>query len=139
MDLNKVTLIGNLTRNPESKNLPSGQAVVRCGVATNRVFKTKEGEKKELVVFHNFVVWGKLGEVVMKFLKKGDKVYLEGRIDNRSYQDKAGAKKNISEVVIENLIMLGGASSKTKSAKQKQVEEAAVTEEEIDLEKVPFN
>lgn len=138
MDLNKVTLIGNLTRDPESKNLPSGQAVVKGGVATNRVFKTKEGEKKEVTVFHNFVAWSKLGEIVMKFLKKGDKVYLEGRIDNRSYQDKTGAKKYISEVVVDNLIMLGGASSKAKTTKQKQAEEAAVEEEEVDLEKIPF-
>ena len=136
MDLNRVFLIGNLTRDPESKEIANGQKVVKFGLATNRIFKSG-GNKKEEVVFHNVIAWGKLGEIVEKYLKKGSRVYLEGRVNNRKYEDK-GVTKYYSEVVARELLMLGSTNgSKSKQSKEKVIEET-VEEEEVDLEKIPF-
>lgn len=133
MDLNKVTLIGNLTRDPETKEV-NGNKVARFGLATNYAWKDKKtGEKKEDVVFHNVSAWNGLGEVAGKWLKKGNKVFIEGRVNNRSYE-KDGVKKNYSEVVAKNMIMLSGKAAKS----EKSAKEAEVVEEEVDATKVPF-
>lgn len=139
MDLNKVSLIGRLTRDPESKSISTGSQIVKFGLATNRTYKVKS-EKKEETVFHNIIAWGKLGEIISKFLKKGDKVYIDGRVNNRSFQDKSGVKKYYSEIVANNMIMLGGNSNKKKTVKELQADEvqSEVVEEEVDVEKIPF-
>ena len=101
MYINKVTLYGNLTRDPESRALPSGQQVVSFGMATNRTYKDKEGQKQEQTEFHNVVAFGRLAEVMGQYLKKGRPVYVEGRLQTRSWE--ADGKKNYkTEVVADN-------------------------------------
>ena len=134
MDLNKVNLIGNLTQDPELKNLPSGQGVALFNVATNynwRDVKTKE--KKSRADFHRIVAWGRLAEIITTYLKKGSKVYLEGRLQNRSWEDKAGQKKYTTEVVASDLIMLGGSQKKESTGDETAKQDIEV--EEIQAEK----
>ena len=104
--LNKVQLIGNLTRDPELKYTGTGMAVATFTIATNRSWTTDTGEKKEEADFTRLVAWNKLAEICGQLLKKGRKVYVEGRLSNRSYQDKDGVTKYISEVVINDMILL---------------------------------
>lgn len=104
--LNKVQLIGNLTRDPELKYTGTGMAVCSFTIATNRSWTTDTGEKKEEADFTRIVAWNKLAEICGQLLKKGRKVYVEGRLSNRSYQDKDGVTKYISEVVINDMILL---------------------------------
>jgi len=103
--LNKVLLIGNLTRDPEVKYTPSGTAVSTFGLATNREWASQSGEKQSSVEFHNLVVWSKLAEICGKFLHKGDKIYVEGRLQTREWEGDNG-KRRTTEVVVENMIML---------------------------------
>ncbi len=104
--LNKVQLIGNVTRDPELKYTGTGTAVCTFTIATNRSWTTDTGEKKDEADFTRVVAWQKLAEICGQLLKKGRKVYVEGRLSNRSYQDKDGQTKYISEVVISDMILL---------------------------------
>jgi single-strand DNA-binding protein len=104
--LNKVMLIGNLTRDPEMRYTPQGTAVCTFGVATNRSWTTGSGEKKEDVEFHNVVAWNKLAEICAQLLKKGRKVYVEGRLQTRSWQGQDGTQKQRTEVVINDMVIL---------------------------------
>lgn len=104
--LNRVTLIGNLTRDPELRYTPGGMAVVSFGVATNRVWVTKQGERKEDAQFHRIVAWNKLAELCSQLLSKGRRVYVEGRIQYREYTDAENNKKQISEIIIDDMIIL---------------------------------
>jgi single-strand DNA-binding protein len=104
--LNKVMLIGNLTRDPEMRYTPQGTAVCTFGVATNRQWTTENGEKKEDAEFHNIVAWNKLAEICAQLLKKGRKVYVEGRLSTRSWQGQDGAQKQRTEVVISDMVIL---------------------------------
>ncbi|MBU0670656.1 single-stranded DNA-binding protein [Patescibacteria group bacterium] len=134
MDLNKVTLIGNLTRDPETKEV-NGNKLAKFGLATNYSWKDREsGDKKEDVVFHNIVAWNGLGSTAAKYLKKGNKVFIEGRVNNRKWEDKKGDKRFSSEVIAKNMIMLSGKSATSDKAQK----EAEVVEEEVDSNKVPF-
>lgn len=101
MYLNKVLLYGNLTRDPEMRALPSGQQVASFSIATNRTYKNKEGQKQEAVEYHNVVAFGRQAEVIGQYLKKGRPVFVEGRIQTRSWE-KDGNKQYRTEVVIEN-------------------------------------
>jgi len=103
--LNRVQLIGNLTRDPELRYTPQGTAVCTFGLATNRTWTT-EGEKKEDTEFHRIVAWNKLAELCSQLLAKGRKVYVEGRISSRSWTGQDGAQKNTTEIVIEDMIIL---------------------------------
>lgn len=105
MNLNKVFLIGNLTRDPELKSTPSGQSVVTVGLATNRRWTDPSGQKHEEAEFHNVVLWRRLAEIATKFLKKGSLVYIEGRLKTRSWQGQDGQKRYITEIIAENLQM----------------------------------
>ena len=100
MYLNKVLLYGNLTRDPELKALPSGQQVASFGLATNRSFKNKEGAQQEQTEFHNIVAFGRTAEVMGQYLKKGRPIYIEGRIQTRSW-DKDGQKQYRTEIVVD--------------------------------------
>ena len=102
MNLNKVLLIGNLTRDPEMRSLPSGQPVASFGLATNRVW-SKNGQKQTQAEFHNIVAFGRLAEIASQYLSKGKMAYIEGRIQTRTWQDKEGNKKNRTEVIAERL------------------------------------
>jgi single-strand DNA-binding protein len=103
MNLNKVFLIGNLTRDPETKALPSGQPVATFGLATNRVWKDKSGTKQTQAEFHNVVVFGRLAEIVQQYTSKGKMVLIEGRIQTRTWQAQDGQKRSRTEIIAESL------------------------------------
>jgi single-strand DNA-binding protein len=130
--LNRVMLIGNLGKDPELRYTTSGVAVATFTVATNEQWKDQDGNPQERTEWHNIVAWKKLAEIVGEWLKKGKKVYVEGRIQTRSYDDKnTGAKKYITEIVAENIIMLdskgSGESGTTTHATAPVAEEHAAT------------
>lgn len=148
--LNKVQLIGNITRDPEVRQIPSGQMVCTIGVATNRAWKDQQGQKQEQTEFHNVVCWGRLAEIAGQYLKKGTKVYFEGRLQTRSWDNDAGVKQYRTEIVAENMIILtpkGGASgdqeyaggiNKRSSAPAPADDFAPMNEEKISVEDLPF-
>lgn len=107
MDLNRVTLIGNVSQEPEQKSLSTGTSVTKLNVATNYSWKDKSGEQKDKVDFHTIVGWNKLGDRMTKYLKTGDRVYLEGRIDHQSYKGKDGSTKYHTDIIADKMIMLG--------------------------------
>ncbi|HJW17549.1 MAG TPA: single-stranded DNA-binding protein [Flavisolibacter sp.] len=109
---NKVQLIGNLGSNPEIKTLEGGKKMARFSVATNEIYRNTKGEKVTETQWHNLVAWGKLAEIAEKFLTKGSEVAIEGKLMNRTYNDKEGVKKYITEVLVNELLMLGDKSSK---------------------------
>lgn len=100
MYINKVTLYGNLTRDPEMKALPGGQNVANFSIATNRVYKDKEGQKKEQTEFHNVVAFGRTADVIGQYMKKGRPIFVEGRLQTRSW-DKDGQKQYRTEIVVD--------------------------------------
>ena len=104
--LNKVMLIGNLTRDPELRYTPQGTAVCTIGLATNRSWSTESGEKKEEVEYHRVVAWNKLAELCSQLLTKGRKIYVEGRLQTRSWQAQDGSQRSTVEVVIDDMILL---------------------------------
>lgn len=108
MNLNKAMIIGNLTRDPEIKNIPSGQTVASFAIATNFTWTDASGQKQEKVEFHNVVAWKRLAEICGQYLKKGSKVYIEGRLQTRDWAGQDGVKRYRTEIIIENMIMLGG-------------------------------
>lgn len=101
MYINKAMIYGNLTRDPETRALPNGTPVSSFSVATNRVYKDKNGAKQESVDYHNVVVFGRQAEIVTQYLRKGSSVFVEGRIQTRSWDDKDGTKKYRTEIVAE--------------------------------------
>ena len=104
--VNKVILIGNLGKDPELRYAPSGSAVASFSLATSEQWKDQEGNPQERTSWHNVVVWNKLAEIVAEYLKKGSKVYLEGRIQYRDYEGKDGNKRYVTEIVANELVML---------------------------------
>ena len=114
MYLNKAFIFGNLTRDPELRALPSGMNVCNFGVATNRVFKDRDGKKQEQTDFHNIVVFGRQADTVAQYLKKGSSVFVEGRMQTRSWDGKDGEKKYRTEIVADRVQFgprAGGAAS----------------------------
>ena len=105
--VNKVILIGNLGKDPELRNFEGGNVVANFSLATTEVYRDRNGNKVEQTEWHNIAMWGKLAEIAGKILRKGAKVYIEGRIKNRSWEDKEGNKKYITEIVAENFTLLG--------------------------------
>lgn len=105
MNLNKVFIVGNLTRDPETRTIPSGQNVTTFSIATNRVWTDSSREKKQVVEYHNIVAWGKLAEICGQYLNKGRLVLIEGRLQTRSWQDQDGTKRNRTEIIAENMQM----------------------------------
>ncbi len=158
MDLNKVMLIGRLTQDPEVRTIPSGQSVAQFTVATNRVWRNENGEQKEQVEYNNVVAWRKLAEIVGQYLTKGRQVYIEGRLQTRSWEDQNGIKKYRTEIIAENMIMLGGKrketttdvpppppppfseeeTSQTPSSNLPKEENKEGGSEEIKIEDIPF-
>lgn len=151
--LNRATIIGHLTRDPELRTTPNGQSVSNFSVATNRRWTDAAGQTQEASEFHDIVAWGKVAEIVSTYLHKGDRAYLEGRLQTRSWEGQDGVKRYRTEIVAENLIMLSprkdGASApkmdageedqSPKEEKPKQKVEAVKTEtEEIDINDIPF-
>lgn len=109
MDLNKVMIIGRLTRDPELRTTPNGASVCQLGLATNYVYTNQQtGQKVEQVEYHNVVLWRKLAEIANQYLKKGRRVYIEGRLATRSWDAQDGTKRSKTEIVADNMIMLDG-------------------------------
>lgn len=113
--LNKVTLIGNLGKDPESKQLQGGDTVCNFSIATTEKYTDKAGNKVEQTEWHNIVAWRKLAEIAAKYLKKGSKVYVEGKIKTRSWEQN-GEKKYATDIEITQMIMLGGKEGEVKAA-----------------------
>jgi len=106
--LNKVMLIGNLGKDPEIRFIPSGTAVANFSVATTESWTGKDGNKEEKTEWHKIVAWGKLAEIINQYLSKGRQVYLEGRLQTREWEDRDGNKRWTTEIVANQMIMLGG-------------------------------
>ncbi len=145
MDLNKVQIIGNITQDIELRQTPNWQNVCSISVATNRNWTDSSGMRQEQAEFHNVVLWGKLAEIASQYLGKGRKVYIEGRLQTRSWEAQDGTKRYRTEIVWENMIMLGGkwennqmgnspASNETPAVKKAEPK----AEEEISIEDIPF-
>ncbi len=122
---NRVELIGNLTRDPELRYTPNGAAVCTFGIATNRTY-VSEGEKKEEVDFHRLVAWNKLAELCNQLLKKGNRVFISGRLQNRSWEGQDGQTRNVTEIVVEDMIALSP-----------RVGEAVLPSEDTALDEIP--
>jgi single-strand DNA-binding protein len=149
--VNKVILIGNLGKDPEVKYTPSGTAMAKFSLATNERYKDKSGEFQERTEWHNIVAWQRLAEIAGEYLKKGRSVYIEGRIQTRSWDDKtSGQKKYMTEIVANDLVLLGGGrgegaegSGGGKGARSAAAEPSAPPENpaqgaEITDEDIPF-
>ena len=115
--VNKVILVGNLGKDPEVKYLDSGVAVANFSLATTENYKNKEGEKVSQTEWHNIVLWRGLAEVAEKYLKKGASVYVEGKIKTRKWEDKEGITRYSTEILGDNMTMLGGKSASEDTAK----------------------
>lgn len=146
MYINKVQIYGNLTRDPEVKALPSGQSVANFAIATNRVYKDRDGAKQEQVEYHNVVAFGRTAEVIGQYLKKGRPAYVEGRLQTRSW-DKDGAKQYRTEIIVENFQFGpgGGEGGAPRSAPDTGShdsfaggDEIQYPDEEINPEDIPF-
>lgn len=148
MDLNKVQIIGRLTRDPEVRTTPTGKNVCSFSVATGFTWTDQSGQKKEQTEFHNVIAWGKLGDIIAQYMKKGRQIYIEGRLQTTSWDDKtSGQKRYKTEVIAENMIMLGSKSegpTSTSSAmpSQPRAEQpeppASIPEIQIDNDDLPF-
>ena len=126
--VNKVTLLGNATNDPELKTIPGGQAVCTFGLATNRVWKDPKGEKQEAVEFHNLVAWRGLAEMCGKYVKKGKPLYIEGHLKTGTWE-KDGSKHSRTEVIVENLVLLNSKHSGAEQhAVETETEEAEIVE-----------
>lgn len=159
MNLNKAMIIGNLTRDPEIRTTPTGLTVASFAVATNLVWKDQQGQKQEKVEFHNVVAWRRLAEICGQYLRKGSKVYIEGRLQTRDWVGQDSLKRYRTEIIAENMIMLdsrgaagAGASSRAPMPTEEQpsssnepvidinepVGEDNPSEEDIKVENIPF-
>lgn len=133
--LNKVMLIGNLTRDPELRTTPNGSAVCTFGLATNSVWKTSDGVVEESTEFHNVVCWNKLAEICNQLLRKGMKVYVEGELRTRTWEDEGGQKRWKTEIKISDMILLDGKGKVSvdavKEDSEDEAEETAESFEEV--------
>lgn len=126
MDINKVTLIGRLTHKPEERRLPSGQKLASFSVATNYVWKDyRTKEKKDKTEFHHVIAWGNLADIVLAYLEKGSRVYIEGRLQYRQWKDAQDQKKKVTDIIADEIIMLGhlGKSTQQRGAEAFMKEE----------------
>lgn len=143
MNLNKAMIIGNLTRDPETRNTPSGQTVSSFSVATNLVWNDQSGQQQKKVEFHNIVAWRRLAEICQQYLKKGSKVYIEGRLQTSDWTGQDGIKRYRTEIVAENMIMLDRAGQINNSEAEPtnndpNNENQNNEDEEIRVENIPF-
>lgn len=154
MNLNKAMIIGNLTRDPEIRTTPTGQTVASFGVATNFVWTDQSGQKRDKAEFHNVVAWRRLAEICGQYLKKGSKIYLEGRMQTRDWVGQDGLKRYRMEIVAENMIMLDRAGAGSQMGRSEEpplpsepvidveqsvgLDDGDVSEEEIRVENIPF-
>ncbi len=159
MSLNKVQIIGNLTRDPELRQIPGGQVVATFGVATNFTWNDSSGQKQTKTEFHNVVVWRRLAEICAQYLKKGSKAYFEGRLQTRDWEGEDGVKRYRTEIVVDNMIMLdsrgnpmgdngmqavpmersaGGIDQDDSSSQETANASSGGSEEEVSIDDLPF-
>lgn len=145
MSLNRAQIIGNLTKDPDVRQTPSGTYVSSFTVATNHAWKDQNGQKQERAEFHNVVAWGKLAEICQQYLRKGKKVFIEGRIQTRDWEGDDGIKRYKTEIIAENMIMLsgregemGGGDSYSQSMPSHDTVPQSSPEEEISIDDLPF-
>lgn len=145
MDLNRVTLLGRLTRDPEVRTTPNGKTVASITVATGRVWTDNAGAKQEKTEFTPCVLWGKIGEIAGQYLSKGRRIYVEGRLETRDWMGQDGVKKYKTEMIVDNLIMLDGprgTGTATTPANNNETTYSPApqepSEEEIKVEDIPF-
>ncbi len=146
--LNRATILGNVTRDPEVRQIPSGQTVCTFGVATNRAWTDSSGQKQEAAEFHNVVAWAKLAEICGQYLAKGRRVYVEGRLQTRDWEGQDGVRRYRTEIVADNVILLdragagGGtppASTSAQTPTAPLADEPAVNPDtEINVSDIPF-
>lgn len=145
--LNRATIIGNVTQDPDVRQIPSGQTVCNFSVATNRYWTSADGQKQEAAEFHNIVAWRKLAEICGQYLSKGRKVYIDGYLQTRSWDGQDGVKRYRTEIVAENMIILdkapgggrpGGANAFTPPAPPVPDDPAVGMDDEIKVEDIPF-
>jgi len=139
--VNKVILLGNLGRDPEVRHLENGRAVANFSIATSEVYKNRQGEKVTNTEWHNLVLWTPLAEIAEKYLKKGNQVYIEGKLTSRSYEDKDGVTKYVTEVVGREMTLLGGGPRQEENSgtttTTSQVA-APVVEDKGEIDDLPF-
>ncbi len=147
MNLNKAMIIGNLTRDPEIRNTASGQTVASFSVATNLIWTDQSGQQQKKAEFHNVIAWRRLAEICSKYLKKGSKVYIEGRLQTTDWTGQDGVKRYRTEIVAENMIMLDNRGGNFNNNEERQGEgreevieipEESIDDEEIKIENIPF-
>jgi single-strand DNA-binding protein len=148
MSVNKVILVGNLGKDPELRYTPSGAAVVTFSLATTERYKDRNGEQQEKTEWHNIVAWRQLAEICGKYLHKGKQIYLEGRIQTRSYDDRDGNKRYITEIVADQMQMLGragdegggyGGSREPRRPRQEEPASRSASPAREDFADPPFN
>jgi single-strand DNA-binding protein len=127
MSVNKVILLGRVGKDPEVRNLDNGRTVANFSLATSETYKDKSGEKKETTEWHNLVLWGKTAEIAQKYVSKGDQIYVEGKLQTRSWE-KDGVTKYTTETIVDKLTLIGGNKRSTN-----QEEPAAVEDSTDDL------
>jgi single-strand DNA-binding protein len=154
--LNRSQLIGNLTMDPEVRQIPSGKAVATFNIATNMSWTDQNGQKQDKAEFHSIVIWGKLAEIAGQYLKKGRKIYVEGRLQTRNWTGEDGIKRYKTEIIAENFIILDKAGDSTGNYTPSSISETPrqinnpspqshnsapmpdIQEEEITLDDLPF-
>jgi len=141
MNINKATLCGRITKDLEQKSLTNGNKVLSFGLATNRTWKDQQGNKQEDTCFHNIIAFGKQAEVITQYCAKGDELYIEGRIQNRTYDKQDGSKAYVSEVVLQNF-QFGQKKDKLEKTKEEISQNVSMESldygEEINPEDIPF-
>lgn len=135
--VNKAILIGNLGADPELRYTSGGTAVASFGIATTEKFKNKDGEQQEKTEWHNIVCWARLAEIANEYLRKGSSVYIEGRIQTRSYDDKDGIKRYRTEIVARQMQLLGG-RPKSDQGPSSQPSAPSEPETSVDDDDLPF-
>ncbi len=153
MNVNKATIVGRITNDLELKTTPTGRSVLSFGVATNFVYKDQNGEKQEKTSFHNIVAWGKQGEVIAQYCVKGQEIFVEGRLETRSWDDQESGKKMYrTEIILENFQFgqkpngsgnfsqdsQNNQSAKNEESKAPEKNNVDYPEEEINPEDIPF-
>lgn len=150
MNLNRAMIIGNLTRDPESRTTATGQNVCNFSVATSSQWTDASGQKQERTEYHNIVAWGKLADICTQYLGKGRKVYVEGRLQTRDWEAQDGSKRNRTEIVAENMIMLDRAPAGAPGSSPRPTEptiapisstpaiDKGMGDQEIRVEDIPF-
>ncbi|MFN3301812.1 MAG: single-stranded DNA-binding protein [Patescibacteria group bacterium] len=138
MNVNKAIIVGRLTRAPESRMTPNGQTVCSFTVATSRIWKDADGTRQEKTEYHNIITWGKLAEICQTYLVKGQMVFVEGRIETRSWEAPDGTKRTRTEIIAENLQL--GPKPRGLAVEETPTEEIPLEEppEEINIEEIPF-